>query len=128
MKLLIKVLGMSALLGFLSGPLLGQDKTAVETAELGVQSLLDTAATSKEFFLSDRDRYFGEIEAVLNSFVDFDAVATVVMNRFAGSASEAQTQRFAEILRTTLTPFLRSFAGILQRREIGVSSPGEPKF
>jgi|TARA_B110000879_G_scaffold85938_2_gene118625 phospholipid transport system substrate-binding protein len=105
MKLLIKVLGMSALLGFLSGPLLGQDKTAVETAELGVQSLLDTAATSKEFFLSDRDRYFGEIEAVLNSFVDFDAVATVVMNRFAGSASEAQTQRFAEILRTTLTRF-----------------------
>jgi phospholipid transport system substrate-binding protein len=89
----------------LSGPLLGQDKTAVETAELGVQSLLDTAATSKEFFLSDRDRYFGEIEAVLNSFVDFDAVATVVMNRFAGSASEAQKQRFAEILRTTLTRF-----------------------
>ena len=90
MKLLIKALGMSALLGFLSVPLLAQDKTAVETAELGVQSLLDTAATSKEFFLSDRDRYFGEIEAVLNSFVDFDAVATVVMSRFAGSASDAE--------------------------------------
>ncbi|MFT6093047.1 MAG: phospholipid transport system substrate-binding protein [Pseudohongiellaceae bacterium] len=105
MKLLIKTLGMTALLGMLSGSLLAQDKTAVETAELGVQALLDTAATSKEFFLSDRDRYFGEIEAVLNSFVDFNAVATVVMNRFAESASEAQTERFADILRTTLTRF-----------------------
>jgi phospholipid transport system substrate-binding protein len=105
MKLLIKTLGMTALLGMLSGSVLAQDKTAVETAELGVQALLDTAATSKEFFLSDRDRYFGEIEAVLNSFVDFNAVATVVMNRFAESASEAQTERFADILRTTLTRF-----------------------
>jgi phospholipid transport system substrate-binding protein len=105
MKLFIKTLGMTALLGMLSGSLLAQDKTAVETAELGVQALLDTAATSKEFFLSDRDRYFGEIEAVLNSFVDFNAVATVVMNRFAESASEAQTERFADILRTTLTRF-----------------------
>ncbi|MFT4812762.1 MAG: phospholipid transport system substrate-binding protein [Pseudohongiellaceae bacterium] len=105
MKLLIKTLGVTALLGILSGSLLAQDKTAVETAELGVQALLDTAATSKEFFLSDRDRYFGEIETVLNSFVDFNAVATVVMNRFAESASEAQTERFADILRTTLTRF-----------------------
>jgi len=105
MKLMIKALGMTALLGMLSGSLLAQDKTAVETAEMGVQALLDTAATSKEFFLSDRDRYFGEIETVLNSFVDFNAVATVVMNRFAGSATEAQTERFAEILRTTLTRF-----------------------
>lgn len=105
MKLLIKALGMAALLGVFSGPLLAQDKTAVETAELGVQALLDTAASSKEFFLSDRDRYFGEIEAVLNSFVDFNAVATVVMNRFAESANDAQTERFAEILRSTLTRF-----------------------
>jgi ABC-type transporter MlaC component len=105
MKLLIKALGMAAFLGMLSGSLLAQDKTAVETAEMGVQALLDTAASSKEFFLSDRDRYYGEIETVLESFVDFNAVATVVMNRFAGSASEAQTERFADILRTTLTRF-----------------------
>jgi phospholipid transport system substrate-binding protein len=105
MKLLIKTLGVTAFLGMLSGSLLAQDKTAVETAERGVQALLDTAATSKEFFLSDRDRYFGEIETVLNSFVDFNAVAAVVMNRFAESASEAQTERFADILRTTLTRF-----------------------
>lgn len=108
MKLLIKAFGLSALLGvsgLFSGTLLAQEKTAVETAELGVQALLDTAASSKEFFLSDRDRYFSEIEAVLNSFVDFNAVATVVMNRFASSANEAQTERFAEILRTTLTRF-----------------------
>lgn len=82
-----------------------QELTAVETAELGVETLLSTAAASKQYFLSDRDRYFNEIEGVLNTFVDFTAVAEVVMNRFASSATDAQKQRFADILKTTLTRF-----------------------
>ncbi|MFK7865205.1 MAG: phospholipid-binding protein MlaC [Pseudohongiellaceae bacterium] len=105
MKTLIKALIFSVIVLPAAMPAFSQDKTAVETAELGVNTLLQTAAASKEFFLSDRDRYFGEIETVLNSFVDFNAVATVVMNRFASSATEAQTQRFADILKTTLTRF-----------------------
>lgn len=105
MKMLTKVFSISILLLAFTAPSFSQEKTAVETAELGVNTLLETAASSKEYFLSDRDRYFGEIETVLNSFVDFNAVATVVMSRFAGSASQAQTQRFADILKTTLTRF-----------------------
>lgn len=105
MKILIKILVMAAFTLSFSSLSQGQDKSAVETAEMGVQTLLETAAASKQYFLSDRERYFGEIETVLNSFVDFNAVATVVMNRYAGSATEAQTQRFADILKTTLTRF-----------------------
>lgn len=105
MKILTKIMAITSLTVAFSGLSHGQDRTAVETAEMGVQTLLETAAASKEFFLSDRERYFGEIESVLNSFVDFNAVATVVMNRFADSATEAQTQRFADILKTTLTRF-----------------------
>lgn len=82
-----------------------QQMTAVETAELGVNTLLETVAESKDLFLSNRDQYFSNVEAVLNTFVDFSAVAEVVMSRYASDASEAQLQRFADILRTTLTRF-----------------------
>ena len=85
--------------------LLGQSLSAVETAEMGVETLLDTVAESRDLFLSDRDRYFANVEAVLETFVDFNAVAVVVMNRFASSASQTQTERFANILRATLTRF-----------------------
>jgi len=105
MKSLKKYLLVWCLTVALPGHLQGQALTAVETAELGVGSLLQTVAKSKEFFLTDRDRYFSEIEAVLNTFVDFNAVAEVVMSRFADSATDEQTQRFADILKLTLTRF-----------------------
>ncbi len=92
------------LLGF-AGYANAQQLTAVETAELGVETLLETVSASKDFFLSDRDRYFTEVENVLNTFVDFSAVAEVVMNRYAADASDAQKQRFADILKSTLTRF-----------------------
>ncbi len=82
-----------------------QDRTAVETAEVGVRTLLETVAENKQYFMSDRDRYFREIEAVLDTFVDFNAVAEVVMSRYASSATEAQKERFANILQSTLTRF-----------------------
>ncbi len=84
---------------------LAQEMTAVETAEMGVETLLATVAESKNLFLSDREQYFSNIERVLNTFVDFNEVATVVMSRYASSASEAQKLRFANILKNTLTRF-----------------------
>ncbi len=83
----------------------GQQYSAVETAEIGVETLLQTVAESRALFLSDRDSYFSAIEEVLNTFVDFKAVAEVVMNRFAAAATDAQKQRFADILKTALTRF-----------------------
>ena len=83
----------------------GQELTATETAEIGVEALLKTVENAKGYFLTDKDLYFSEIEGVLNTFVDFEAVAEVVMNRYASAASELQKQRFANILKTTLTRF-----------------------
>ena len=74
-----------------------QQFSAAETAELGVEALLQTVQESKDYFLSDRERYFSAIEGVLDSFVDFDAVVEVVMNRYAEAATEAQKERFAAI-------------------------------
>lgn len=105
MKLLKKIIVLGLFFLALTGPAQAQELTAVETAELGVQTLLQTAVDSKQLFLSDRDEYFARIEGVLNTFVDFNAVADVVMNRFADAATDEQTQRFADILKATLTRF-----------------------
>ena len=93
------VLAMNPAVGF------GQELTATETAEIGVEALLKTVENAKGYFLTDKDLYFSEIEGVLNTFVDFEAVAEVVMNRYASAASELQKQRFANILKATLTRF-----------------------
>jgi phospholipid transport system substrate-binding protein len=105
MKSLNKFVVSLAFVGMLPVLSYGQQYTAVETAEIGVMNLLSTVRESRGLFLTDRDSYFGAIEEVLNSIVDFNAVAVVVMNRYAESASDAQKDRFADILRTTLTRF-----------------------
>ena len=97
--LALAVLAMNPAVGF------GQELTATETAEIGVEALLKTVENAKGYFLTDKDLYFSEIEGVLNTFVDFEAVAEVVMNRYASAASELHKQRFANILKTTLTRF-----------------------
>ena len=105
MKSLNKFVVALAFVGMLPVVSNGQQYTAVETAEIGVMNLLSTVQESRGLFLTDRDSYFGAIEEVLNSIVDFNAVAVVVMNRYAASASDAQKDRFADILRATLTRF-----------------------
>ena len=105
MKSLNKYVITLALIGMFPALSYGQQYSAVETAEIGVKNLLSTVQESRALFLTDRDSYFAAIEEVLNTIVDFTAVAEVVMNRYAASASDAQKDRFAEILRQTLTRF-----------------------
>lgn len=105
MNSLKKIAASLTLLVVSLGSVQAQELSAVETAELGVETLLQTVQESKDLFLSDRDAYFARVEEVLNTFVDFNAVAEVVMSRYASSASAAQKQRFADILKSTLTRF-----------------------
>jgi phospholipid transport system substrate-binding protein len=105
LKLLNKFIVLWSFLLGLPGMVSAQQLTAIETAELGVETLLETVVASRDFFLSDRERYFTEVENVLNTFVDFNEVANVVMNRYAVDATVEQKQRFAGILRNTLTRF-----------------------
>lgn len=105
MNSLKKIVASLVLVAVSLGTVQAQELSAVETAELGVETLLQTVQESKDLFLSDRDAYFARIEQVLNTFVDFNAVAEVVMSRYASSATAAQKQRFADILKSTLTRF-----------------------
>ena len=99
-----------ALMLFAAGhaPGLAQDMTALETAELGATTLLRQVRDTRHLFATDAETYYAGVEAVLDRFVDFDAVAVVVMNRFADAADDGQKQRFGEILRGNLTRFYGS--------------------
>ena len=126
MNLLKKTLAAIFFTGLLGSAAYSQEMTAVETAEFGVQTLLQTVVESKEFFLSDRERYFSAIETVLSSFVDFEAVAGVVMSRYASAATDQQTERFAGILRTTLTRFYGASLVSYNGEELVFLPPSNP--
>lgn len=126
MKSLRKYLFVWLLAGLLPVPVIAQELSAVETAKLGVETLLQTATQSKALFLTDRERYFSEIESALNSFVDFSAVAEVVMSRFASSATDAQKQRFADILKSTLTRFYGASLVSYEDQELVFLPPTDP--
>ena len=79
--------------------------TALETAQQGVESLLQTVQQSKAFALTDRERYLSNVGGVLENLVDFEEVAVVVMSRFAANATPQQIEKFADILQNTLTRF-----------------------
>ena len=126
MKSLKKILATCGLLVLLPGIVQAQALTAAETAELGVRALLQTVAASKGFFLTDRDRYFSEVETVLDTFVDFEAVADTVMSRYASSASDEQRQRFAAMLKTTLTRFYGASLVSYNGEELVFLPPSNP--
>ena len=126
MNLLHKTVAVVFFSGLVGSASYSQELTAVETAELGVQTLLQTVVESKDFFLSDRERYFSAIETVLSSFVDFEAVAGVVMSRYASEATYQQTERFAGILRTTLTRFYGASLVSYNGEELVFLPPNNP--
>jgi len=101
--------------------------TAMATVQGGVQVLLETVQSSRAFFLSDQQRYFDNVESALGTIVDFEAVAQVVMSRYAQDASEEQVERFGEILRTTLTRFYGAALAAYDGQELEfVPSNNEP--
>jgi len=126
MNLLKKYLVVPVLSLAISSVSYAQSLTAVETAELGVETLLQTVQDSRDLFLSDRNAYFARIEQVLNTFVDFNAVAEVVMARYAGSATDAQKQRFADILKSTLTRFYGASLVSYNGEELVFLPPSNP--
>lgn len=82
-----------------------QQPTAVDTARLAVDTLLRQVGETRQLFATDSEAFYSGVEGVLDRFVDFDAVAAVVMNRYLDAAGPGQQQRFGQILRGNLTRF-----------------------
>ncbi|MCY3565995.1 MAG: hypothetical protein OXH27_07425 [Gammaproteobacteria bacterium] len=56
-------------------PGLAQEMTALETAELAVETLLQQVRDTRHLFATDSEAYYTGVEEVLDRFVDFDVVA-----------------------------------------------------
>lgn len=82
-----------------------EEMSAVDSARDSVNELLAKVEELKPIFESDRERYFAGIQDSLDTFVDFDEVATGVMARYAEQATADQISRFGDKLKTTLTRF-----------------------
>ncbi|MEX2131254.1 MAG: ABC transporter substrate-binding protein [Pseudohongiellaceae bacterium] len=126
MKLLKNLIFVSTLFVAVTAVAQQPAMSALETAEKGVQTLLQTVQDSKSFIVSDRDRYFAAIEIVLNSFVDFEEVAVVVMSGLGDTATPEQKQQFAEILRNTLTRFYGATLASYNGEELVFLPPANP--
>ena len=126
-KLLNKILAILCFFMAMQNMLHGQELTAVETAELGVESLLKTVLESKDFFLTDRERYFSAVEEAVSATVDFNAVAEVVMSSYADSATAKQKQQFADILKTALTRFYGAALVSYNGQELAFLPPVNPE-
>jgi len=100
--------------------------SAEESARRGVEMLLNQVSESKSYFMSDRDRYFTDVQTVLDTFVDFREVALVVMSRYRDSATEPQIQRFADILKNTLTRFYGASLVSYNGEELVFLPPANP--
>ena len=105
--------------------------TAMATVQGGVQVLLETVQSSRAFFLTDQQRYYDAIESALVTIVDFNAVARVVMSRYAENATEQQVERFGSILRTTLTRFYGAALAAYDGQELAFipanNEPADPR-
>ncbi len=88
-----------------SAPVLAQEPTAVDAARLAVDTLLRQVGETRQLYTTDSEAFYSGVEGVLDRFVDFDAVAAVVMNRYLDAATPEQQRRFGQILRGNLTRF-----------------------
>ena len=126
MQTITRTLCALVLLAAAQGGGFAQEMTAVDTARLAVDTLLQQVGETRQLFATDSEAFYTGVEGVLDRFVDFDAVAAVVMNRYLDAASTEQQQRFGQILRGNLTRFygaaLLSYTG----QEVSVRPSDNP--
>ncbi|MCY4270193.1 MAG: ABC transporter substrate-binding protein, partial [Gammaproteobacteria bacterium] len=103
-----------------------QQQTAVETARLAVNTLLRQVGETRQVYATDREAFYSGVEGVLDRFVDFDAVAAVVMNRYLDAATPEQQRRFGQILRGNLTRFYGAALLTYTDQAVSFRPPADP--
>ena len=64
--------------------------------------LLDIIATHRDSYPETEVAYFGKLDQLLSSHVDFDWIAKSVMGRYSKTASPEQRERFTQVFRNGL--------------------------
>ena len=88
-----------------------QEMSAQEAVDQYISGLLTSMETVRPLYESDRVTYFGEVESVLSSFVDFREVARGVMAKYGqgpNGATQEQLNRFSTVFRSSLVEFYGS--------------------
>lgn len=81
---------------------------ASEAVEQNFAALLASLDEIQEYYNSDRERYFSEMEQALAQFVDFREAARGVMAKYSTGprgATDEQLDRFANIFRASVVDF-----------------------
>ena len=126
MRSMTKTLCAPLLLAVIQSAGFAQEPTAVDTARLAVDTLLRQVGETRQLFAADSEAFYSGVEGILDRFVDFDAVAAVVMNRYLDSASAEQQRRFGRILRGNLTRFYGAALLTYTDQEVSFRPSGDP--
>jgi len=106
-----------------SAPLPDDPHALIEHTSQELFTLIDEA---RSYVDDDPERFYGEVEALLDPIVDFERFAKGVMAAYGRGASPEQIDRFAETFKNTL---IRTYAVALtdfEGGEVSVVPPEQP--
>ena len=79
-----------------------QEEFVRERVETSVVELLDTFNKERQYYETEPDRFFKNMDVALSKIVDFRRIAARVMGKYAKRASKAQRDQFVEIFKKSL--------------------------
>lgn len=79
-----------------------QSEVVRKIVEKSVQDLLVKFKVEKEFYNSDPDRFFANMDQSLSEIVDFRRIAARVMGKYGRTASDSQKDQFVKVFKDSL--------------------------
>ena len=73
-----------------------------QTVEVSVVDLLAKFKQEREFYETEPDRFFNNMDIALSKIVDFRRIAARVMGKYARKASKAQRDTFVDVFKKSL--------------------------
>ncbi|MFT5716699.1 MAG: phospholipid transport system substrate-binding protein [Oleiphilaceae bacterium] len=79
-----------------------QEELVRERVERSVVDLLETFESERQYYDSQPDRFFKNMDVALSKIVDFRRIAGRVMGKYAKRASKEQRNNFVEVFKKSL--------------------------
>lgn len=79
-----------------------QSEVVRKIVDKSVQDLLVKFKVEKEFYNSDPDRFFANMDQSLSEIVDFRRIAARVMGKYGRTASDSQKDQFVKVFKDSL--------------------------
>lgn len=79
-----------------------QEELVRDAVEKSVIDLLETFNQERDYYTTEPDRFFNNMDAALSKIVDFRRIAARVMGKYARRASKEQRNEFVEVFKKSL--------------------------